>query len=33
MDLPDATLICSGHEYTANNASFALTINPKTLIS
>ena len=23
MDLPDATLICSGHEYTANNASFA----------
>ena len=29
MDLPDATLICSGHEYTANNASFALTINPE----
>ena len=31
MDLPDATLICSGHEYTANNASFALTINPENL--
>ena len=29
MDLPDATLICSGHEYTENNASFALTVNPE----
>ena len=29
MDLPDSTLISSGHEYTANNASFALTINPE----
>jgi hydroxyacylglutathione hydrolase len=29
MDLPDNTLICSGHEYTENNASFALTIDPQ----
>ena len=27
--LPDETLICSGHEYTANNAKFALTIEPQ----
>jgi hydroxyacylglutathione hydrolase len=26
--LPADTLICSGHEYTANNARFALTIEP-----
>lgn len=26
--LPDDTLICSGHEYTASNARFALTIEP-----
>lgn len=26
--LPDDTLICSGHEYTAANAKFALTIEP-----
>ena len=26
--LPGDTLICSGHEYTANNARFALTIEP-----
>jgi hydroxyacylglutathione hydrolase len=26
--LPPDTLICSGHEYTANNARFALTIEP-----
>ena len=26
--LPDATLICSGHEYTAANARFALTVDP-----
>lgn len=26
--LPDDTLICSGHEYTASNAKFALTIEP-----
>lgn len=25
---PDDTLICSGHEYTASNAKFALTIDP-----
>lgn len=25
---PDATLICSGHEYTASNAKFALTVDP-----
>lgn len=27
-DWPDDTLICSGHEYTASNAKFALTIEP-----
>ncbi|MBM9595890.1 hydroxyacylglutathione hydrolase [Roseitranquillus sediminis] len=27
-DLPDDTLICSGHEYTAKNARFAFTIDP-----
>lgn len=27
--LPDATLVCSGHEYTAANARFALTIEPE----
>ncbi|MEE4345798.1 MAG: hydroxyacylglutathione hydrolase, partial [Paracoccaceae bacterium] len=26
--LPDDTLVCSGHEYTASNAKFALTIEP-----
>ena len=26
--LPDTTQICSGHEYTENNASFALSIDP-----
>ena len=26
--LPDKTQVCSGHEYTENNASFALTIDP-----
>jgi hydroxyacylglutathione hydrolase len=26
--LPDDTLVCSGHEYTAGNARFALTIEP-----
>ncbi len=26
--LPDDTLICSGHEYTANNARFARTVDP-----
>lgn len=26
--LPDETTVCSGHEYTANNARFALTIEP-----
>jgi len=26
--LPDETLVCSGHEYTAANAGFALTIDP-----
>lgn len=26
--LPDATQVCSGHEYTATNARFALTIEP-----
>jgi len=25
---PDETLICSGHEYTASNAKFALTVDP-----
>ena len=27
--LPDETLICSGHEYTAANARFALTVEPE----
>lgn len=27
-DWPDDTLICSGHEYTASNARFALTVEP-----
>lgn len=27
--LPDDTLICSGHEYTASNARFALTVDPE----
>ncbi len=27
--LPDDTLVCSGHEYTAANARFALTIEPE----
>ena len=26
--LPDETLVCSGHEYTASNARFALTVDP-----
>ena len=26
--LPDDTLVCSGHEYTASNAAFAVTIDP-----
>lgn len=26
--LPPETVICSGHEYTANNAKFALTVDP-----
>ena len=29
LSLPDSTQICSGHEYTENNASFALTIDPQ----
>ncbi|MCH1411767.1 MAG: hydroxyacylglutathione hydrolase [Rhodobacteraceae bacterium] len=29
--LPNRTKICSGHEYTENNASFALSIDPKNL--
>jgi hydroxyacylglutathione hydrolase len=28
-DLPDATLVCGGHEYTASNAKFALHIDPE----
>lgn len=28
MDLPDDTLVCSGHEYTQANARFAKTIEP-----
>lgn len=28
-DLPDATQICSGHEYTAANAKFALSVDPQ----
>ena len=27
-ELPDATLVCCGHEYTASNAKFALTVEP-----
>ena len=27
--LPDETLVCSGHEYTAANARFALTVDPE----
>ncbi|MBB5372693.1 hydroxyacylglutathione hydrolase [Acidocella aromatica] len=27
-DLPDATLVCCAHEYTASNAKFALTVEP-----
>lgn len=29
LSLPDTTKICSGHEYTENNASFALSIDPR----
>lgn len=29
MKLPLDTLICSGHEYTASNAKFALTVDPE----
>ena len=29
LSLPDNTEVCSGHEYTENNASFALTIDPQ----
>jgi hydroxyacylglutathione hydrolase len=29
MKLPPETLVCSGHEYTASNAKFALTIDPE----
>ncbi len=28
-DLPDDTLICAGHEYTASNVKFAVTIEPE----
>ena len=28
-ELPDDTVICSGHEYTATNARFALTVDPE----
>jgi hydroxyacylglutathione hydrolase len=28
MALPDETMVCSGHEYTAGNARFALTVEP-----
>lgn len=28
-DLPDETLVCAGHEYTASNVKFALTIEPE----
>ncbi len=28
-DLPDATLVCAGHEYTASNAKFALHVDPE----
>jgi hydroxyacylglutathione hydrolase len=27
-DLPDATLVCAGHEYTQSNAKFALAVDP-----
>ena len=27
-DLPDSTLVCAGHEYTASNARFALAMDP-----
>ena len=27
-NLPDKTVVCSGHEYTETNANFALTIDP-----
>ncbi|HVE21548.1 MAG TPA: hydroxyacylglutathione hydrolase [Acidocella sp.] len=27
-DLPDSTLVCAGHEYTASNAKFALAMDP-----
>lgn len=27
--LPDDTLVCSGHEYTASNAKFAITVDPE----
>ncbi len=27
-DLPDSTLVCAGHEYTAANAKFALAMEP-----
>ncbi len=30
--LPDDTVICSGHEYTASNAKFALTIDPQNAV-
>ncbi len=29
MQLPTETMICSGHEYTASNANFALTVDPE----
>jgi len=29
IDLPGETTVCSGHEYTASNAKFALTIDPE----
>ena len=29
LALPDKTKVCSGHEYTENNASFALSIDPE----
>ena len=29
VDLPGDTLVCSGHEYTATNLAFALTIEPQ----
>lgn len=29
MELPEDTTVCSGHEYTAANAKFALTVDPK----